>query len=60
MRITYSVPSTAQILGISPQFLVDDLNTAIAYYRDKLGFDLDFCFESFYAVVVGRRFLFSD
>ena len=29
--ITDTVPSTAQILGIAPQFLVDDLNTAIAY-----------------------------
>jgi len=45
MMITETVPSTAQVLGIAPQFLVDDLNTAIAYYRDKLGFDLDFCYE---------------
>ena len=49
--ITETVPSTAQVLGIAPQFLVDNLNTAIAYYRDKLGFDLDFCYESFYASV---------
>jgi len=49
--ITKNVPSTAQVLGIAPQFLVDDLNTAIAYYRDKLGFDLDFSYESFYASV---------
>src|SRR2546423_244774 len=51
MMITEKVPSTAQVLGIAPQFLVDDLNTAIAYYRDKLGFELDFCHESFYASV---------
>jgi len=46
-----TVPGTARLTGIAPQFLVDDLNTAIAYYRDKLGFDLDFCYESFYAGV---------
>jgi catechol 2,3-dioxygenase-like lactoylglutathione lyase family enzyme len=30
---------------------VDDLDRAIAYYRDQLGFDLDFQYESFYAAV---------
>ena len=39
------------ILGIAPQFLVDDLDRAMAYYRDKLGFDVDFAYESFYASV---------
>ena len=56
MTITETVPGTAQVLGIAPQFLVDDLNTAIAYYRDKLGFDLDFCYESFYASVSRNGF----
>jgi catechol 2,3-dioxygenase-like lactoylglutathione lyase family enzyme len=37
--------------GIAPQFLVDDLNRAIAYYCDKLGFTLDFKYQSFYASV---------
>ncbi len=37
--------------GIAPQFLVDDLDRAIAYYRDKLGFELDFRYQSFYAAV---------
>lgn len=41
----------ARLTGISPQFLVDDLQTAIAYYRDKLGFTMDFNYESFYAGV---------
>jgi uncharacterized glyoxalase superfamily protein PhnB len=40
-----------RLTGIAPQFLVDDLNRAIAYYRDKLGFELDFVYESFYAAV---------
>jgi catechol 2,3-dioxygenase-like lactoylglutathione lyase family enzyme len=43
--------TTAQITGIVPQFLVDDLDRAISYYRDKLGFELDFEYQSFYAAV---------
>lgn len=41
----------ATVTSIAPQFLVDDLDAAIAYYRDRLGFELDFCYESFYASV---------
>jgi catechol 2,3-dioxygenase-like lactoylglutathione lyase family enzyme len=41
----------ARIIGISPQFLVDDLDRSTAYYRDRLGFTLDFTYESFYASV---------
>ena len=48
---TEAAPHTARLTGISPQFLVDDLGTAIAYYREKLGFGLDFSYESFYAGV---------
>lgn len=39
------------LTGIAPQFLVEDLDRAITYYRDKLGFKLDFMYESFYASV---------
>ncbi len=39
------------LTGIAPQFLVDDLDRAIAYYRDQLGFELDFVYQSFYASV---------
>ena len=46
-----AVRSTARLTGIAPQFLVDDLEIAIAYYCDKLGFALDFMYESFYAGV---------
>jgi catechol 2,3-dioxygenase-like lactoylglutathione lyase family enzyme len=42
---------TGHVTGISPQFLVDDLDAAIAYYRDKLGFREDFNYESFYGSV---------
>jgi catechol 2,3-dioxygenase-like lactoylglutathione lyase family enzyme len=45
------VGRAAQITGIAPQFLVDDLERSIAYYRDRLGFELDFRYESFYASV---------
>jgi uncharacterized glyoxalase superfamily protein PhnB len=40
-----------RITKISPQFLVEDLERAIAYYRDRLGFTLDFVYEDFYASV---------
>lgn len=51
-----SVRSAAQVTGIAPQFLVDNLDRAIAYYRDRLGFDLDFKYESFYASVTRDGF----
>ena len=48
---TVAVSRETQITGIAPQFLVDDLNRAIAYYRENLGFELNFVYESFYAAV---------
>ena len=44
-------PGAVRIDGIAPQFLVDDLDRAIAFYRDRLGFVLDFTYQSFYAGV---------
>ncbi len=46
----------AHIVGIAPQFLVDDLDRAVAYYCDKLGFQLDFQYQSFYAAVTRDGF----
>jgi catechol 2,3-dioxygenase-like lactoylglutathione lyase family enzyme len=43
--------STAQITAIAPLFLVEDLERAIAYYRDRLGFTLNFVYDDFYASV---------
>lgn len=43
--------TAAKITRIVPQFLVDDLDRAVAYYRDRLGFTLDFTYDSFYASV---------
>jgi catechol 2,3-dioxygenase-like lactoylglutathione lyase family enzyme len=51
-----TVPGAAQVTGITPQFLVDDLDRAIAYYRDRLGFELAFVYESFYAAVTRDGF----
>lgn len=48
---TMTVHQAAHLTGIAPQFLVDDLERAIAYYCDKLGFALDFRFQGFYASV---------
>ena len=53
---TAAVPRIAHLIGIAPQFLVDDLDRAIAYYRDKLGFELEFVYESFYASVTRDGF----
>jgi len=44
-----AVHRATHVTGIAPQFLVDDLERAIAYY--KLGFELDFKYQSFYAAV---------
>jgi uncharacterized glyoxalase superfamily protein PhnB len=41
----------SEITGIAPQFLVSDLDRAVAYYREKLGFELDYVYKSFYASV---------
>lgn len=49
--VTLSPVRHAAITGIAPQFLVDDLDRAVAYYRDRLGFHVDFVYESFYASV---------
>ena len=46
-----TVAGATKLTRIAPQFLVEDLPTAIEYYCGKLGFDLDFCYESFYASV---------
>lgn len=48
---TVTERSTVRIAGIAPQFLVEDLARAIAYYHDRLGFTLDFVYDSFYASV---------
>lgn len=46
-----SLKAIAELTHIAPQFLVDDLSKTVDYYRDRLGFQLDFMCESFYASV---------
>jgi uncharacterized glyoxalase superfamily protein PhnB len=46
-----SLKAVAEITCLVPPFLVDDLSEAVAYYGDRLGFDTDFIYESFYASV---------
>ena len=46
-----TAPRTARLTSIAPKFLVDDLDAALAYYRERLGFAVDFVYESFYARV---------
>ena len=48
---TNAVQQTTRVTGIAPQFLVEDLERAIACYCDKLGFELDFKYQDFYASV---------
>jgi catechol 2,3-dioxygenase-like lactoylglutathione lyase family enzyme len=56
MSTVVAVHRATHLTGIAPQFLVDDLERAIAYYCDKLGFELDFKYESFYASVTRDGF----
>jgi hypothetical protein len=42
---------SAQLTSISPQFPVDGLDAAVSYDRDKLGFQIQFTYEAFYAAV---------
>jgi len=53
---TMPVQRTARVTGIAPQLLVDDLDRAIAYYCDQLGFELDFKYQDFYASVTRDGF----
>jgi hypothetical protein len=39
-----------RVTSLAPQFLVDDLGRAIAYYREALGFTFDQPWDGFYAI----------
>jgi len=41
--------SQPKIRKMSPQFLVTDIDRSIAFYTEKLGFDIDFSYEDFYS-----------
>ena len=42
----------SKIKKMSPQFLVADIEHSIEFYTKKLGFDLEFRYEDFYAGIV--------
>jgi predicted enzyme related to lactoylglutathione lyase len=44
------------IKNMSPQLLVADIDHAIEFYTNKLGFALDFRFEDFYAGIIKDGF----
>ena len=48
---TSPVNAAGELIGLVPQFLVDDLSISIDYYCNRLGFTNDFVHESFYASV---------
>jgi len=48
-----SASNAPRLTSFAPQFLVDDLDRAIAYYRDALGFEFGIPWENFYAI--GKR-----
>jgi uncharacterized glyoxalase superfamily protein PhnB len=41
----------SSISAAAPQFLVDRLGDALAFYEQRLGFERDFVYEDFYASV---------
>jgi catechol 2,3-dioxygenase-like lactoylglutathione lyase family enzyme len=44
--------SASRLKYVAPVLRVTDLQRSLAYYRDRLGFDLEFNYEGFYASVV--------
>ena len=42
---------TKSLSHIAPVFRVSDLQRSLAYYRDRLGFEVEFDYEGFYASV---------
>src|SRR5215813_10640903 len=55
-----SLKAVTEVTCLAPQFLVDDLSEAIGYYSDRLGFEPDFVYESFYASVSRDGFSFHN
>jgi catechol 2,3-dioxygenase-like lactoylglutathione lyase family enzyme len=43
--------STGTLSFVAPVFRVTALDRTIAFYRERLGFELEFCYEGFYASV---------
>ena len=42
----------SKIKKMSPQLLVTDLDSSIVFYTEKLGFEIEFRYEDFYAGII--------
>jgi catechol 2,3-dioxygenase-like lactoylglutathione lyase family enzyme len=42
----------SRIKKMSPQLIVKDIGHSIQFYTNKLGFDVDFRYEDFYAAII--------
>jgi predicted enzyme related to lactoylglutathione lyase len=47
-----STTTYSRIKKMSPQFLVTDIGRSIEFYTKKLGFEVDFLYEDFYAGII--------
>lgn len=47
-----AITTSSRIKKMSPLFIVADIERSIGFYTEKLGFDIDFRYEDFYAGVV--------
>ena len=50
--ITMDTVIYSKIKKMSPQFLVADIDRSIEFYTKKLGFEVDFLYEGFYAGII--------
>ncbi|MDN3580611.1 VOC family protein [Mucilaginibacter flavus] len=49
-------PAYPQIKKMSPLFVVADLEQSLNFYRQNLGFEIDFRYEDFYAGIIKDGF----
>lgn len=47
-----STSTQSKLKSMSPQFLVTNIEHSIEFYTKKLGFDLEFRYEDFYAGII--------
>ena len=47
-----NISTGPKIKKMSPQFLVTDIEHSIEFYTKKLGFDIEFRYEDFYAGII--------
>jgi len=48
--MTMTIATKPRVTSLAPQFLVDDLERSLAYYRDVLGFTFGEPWRGFYAI----------